>query len=258
MLSRRFSTAALAIVLMLIGGATVAQDDLGKEELEVAKLKLEIAKLEREVDGLTTWVPAFLGIIGGFVAAAGSIWVAYRTRRGSLDQSVHEKRLESYPKLVAAGAPLALYFPSETAPNIVVDKLICGEMGNSMREWYLTGGGILLSEEARDVYFLFALALTRAMNSPGDLDVPKISDYAEAIDSFSVGRYKGELGIPRVWHDKTWRQRGGEQFIRKWQFGAGKRDNAADRFRDYVLLQALGSALRTSLTRDLNSRRRPS
>jgi hypothetical protein len=127
MLSRRFSTAALAIVLMLIGGATVAQDDLGKEELEVAKLKLEIAKLEREVDGLTTWVPTFLGIIGGFVAAAGSIWVAYRTRRGSLDQSVHEKRLESYPKLVAAGAPLALYFPRETALNIVVDKVICGE-----------------------------------------------------------------------------------------------------------------------------------
>ena len=186
------------------------------------------------------------------IAASASMWVAHRARRGSLDQAVHEKRLEFYPKLLKTGVPLALYFP-----NGVVDQAACGEIGAEMRELYYSGGGLLMSEEARETYFLLALALTLANAGDRELDVPSREGYYSRIDSFVIGKYKKPLGIPTMWHRKKSSRRRMEALIRDWKFGKGKSDCIAHSFKDYVLLQAISSELRTALTEDLHSRRLP-
>jgi hypothetical protein len=88
--------------------------------------------------------------------------VNQRTRRAQLRQTLHEERLESYPKLVKAAEPLALYFsPLEESQAVDIHQEL-EKMGVTMRTWYLGGGGLLLGEEAREAYFLLARALTRA------------------------------------------------------------------------------------------------
>jgi hypothetical protein len=253
----RRSRTFLVLVLSLMCRTTMAQDESNSAALEIRKLELEIARLEQELDEWATWDPFILGGAGALfaasIAASASIWVAHRTRRASLDQAVHEKRLEYYPKLVQVGAPLALYFP-----NIVIDRAACGEIGTEMRELYFSGAGLLMSEEVRDTYFLLALALTLASTVDRELDVPSREDYYSKIDNFVIGRYRKTLRIPTMWHRNKSSRRRMEALIRDWKFGEGKRDCIAHSFKDYVLLQAISSELRTALTEDLHSRRLPS
>lgn len=155
--------------------------------------------------------------------------------------------------MVKVGAPLALYFP-----NSVIDQAACAEIGVEMRELYFSGGSLLMSEEARDTYFLLALALTFANAVDKELDVPSREDYHGKVDSFVIGKYRRTLGIPTMWHRERRSRRRMEALIRDWKFGEGKRDCIAHTFKDYVLLQALSSELRTALTEDLHSRRLPS
>ena len=115
-----------------------------------------------------------------------------------------------------------------------------------------------MSEEARETYFLLALALTLANAGDRELDVPNREDFYRSIDSFVIGKYKRVLGIPSMWHRKKRSRRRMEALIRDWKFGEGKRDCIAHSFKDYVLLQAISSELRTALTEDLHSRRLPS
>jgi hypothetical protein len=118
----------------------------------------------------------------------GALWVVRRETLGALDQSVHEKRLELYPKLVRATEPLALYFP----PQPTLDPAKCRAIGESLRTWYFEGGGILLSERARGAYFKLTRALTRASLAT-KLDVPVFPQDGQEISAEKVDIYKDEL-----------------------------------------------------------------
>ena len=256
-----FSGAALVLLLSLMCGTSMAQGELDTAGLEIRKLELKIAQLEQQLDAWATWRPFILGgagvLFAAFIAASASIWVANRARRGLLDQAVHEKRLEFYPKLVAAGAPLAIYFPNSVC-NRVLDQAACSKIGIEMRECYYSGGSLLMSEGARETYLLFALALTIASNVEGELDVPNPEDYHNEVDSFVIAKYKKTLNLPTMWHQRKSSRRRMEVLIRNWKFGEGRTEPMAYRFKDYVLLQAISSELRAALTEDLHSRRLPS
>ena len=225
--------------------ATAQQEPIAledrKAELEVQKLELEIARLAEDRAALPAWVTGILGLLVGAAGTAASVWAARRATLGALDQSVHEKRLELYPRLVEATAHLALYFP----PAKSVGPNECRVMGEALRTWYFAGGGILLSVEARDAYFKLVRALTRA-SLAAQLSVPAFPQDAEDISAESVDRYKAELARERNLDD-----------VDEWVFGGAGSETSAHRFKDFVFLQRLSSNLRTKLSEDLRSRRRP-
>jgi len=175
------------------------------------------------------------------MGAVGSLVVARRTRLGGLDQSVHDARLEAYPRLVEATAPLALYFPGK--PSIRPSD--CQQMGRSMSDWYFRNGGLLLSSKARDAYFRLMRALTRA-SLADELRGPVFPRDANLIDARRLDCYRAQL------------QQHNLDDVDGWKFGESlTSDTPSERFRDFVMLQGLSSALRTSLATDLHSRRRP-
>jgi len=229
--------------------ATNATNDLPlrRAELEVQKLELEVVKLR---DGSAEFSDGLIGV-GGLVvallASVISVLVARRAQHGALDQSVHEKRLESYPELVRAAARLAVYFPGGDPPVASIGPKECSEMGHAMSKWYFAGGGLLLSVEARDAYFALARALTRASLAE-DLKVPTFPRHAGDISVDKLKEYRTELAREHNLDD-----------VENWRFGgrAAEKETLASRFKDFVFLQRLSSAVRTSLTEDLRSRRRP-
>jgi len=251
----QWSTVAVAVVVTLgifmlawSGMAAAQQNDLEsrKTALEVQKLKLEVRNLKNP---LSVWLVPALGVVAGVVAGVitfgSSAWVSRVTRHGGLDQSVHEKRLELYPGLVKTTETLALYFPS--VPSVSQEE--CHAMGNAMREWYF-GNGLILSDEARDAYFMLARALTLASLAE-ELRVPDFASDAEKISGKNVEEYRKELRFSLA--DLN------EAFVEEWSFGdsASAGQEVAFEFRDFVFLQSLSSKLRTTLSKDLRSRRRP-
>lgn len=230
-----------------------------KADLEVEKLELENTKL-REVHGeWLTWLPALIGLLIAAVSIPASIWSARLARANALDQATHEKRLESYPQLVKAMSPLALYFPVAICfpsgdPNgaASISPSKCGAMGHEMSKWYFEGGGLLMSIQARDAYFRLARALTLASRTP-DLKVPSFPGNAVDISKEKIDGYRRQLEqqMKLDFND-----------IENWEFGGSRRKAAgstdkAEQFKDYVFLQQLSSYLRTMLSDDLSSRGRP-
>lgn len=241
----------LGIMLRCLEIATAQQEpsnlERRKADLEVQKLELEVAKLKEDRGELPGWLTGVLGVLAGIVGTATPVWAARRARHGALDQSVHDKRLESYPHLVKATAGLALYFPIGDAP-VPIGPKECGTMGRAMSEWYFGGGGLLLSVEARDVYFALARALTRASIAE-KIKVPVFPKDAEDMSVEKVDKYRAELARKFNLDD-----------VEKWSFGDPglEKETLALRFKDFVFLQRLSSTLRTRLSEDLRSRRRPS
>jgi hypothetical protein len=198
------------------------------------------------------WIPAaYVTPLGTLVAAAVAAVVAVlvnaRLRRNALDQKTHEARLERYPELTKAAGPLALYFPAiekwEREAHLTPGK--CRAIGQAMSRWYFDSGGLLLSDEARDAYFAFARALTHAA-AADRLDAPTFDRDARKISKELLDKYKKALKIEG-------------SSVESWRFGSAPtaEGNDASAFRDYVLIQHLSSKLRTALTKDLESRRRP-
>lgn len=240
--------AVLALALAHMTAVARAQDSLAlaqqqielenrKSRLEVRKNELEIEKLEIETliarQPSREWLPWLLAVATPIAA----IYIDRRRRRGALDQAVHEKRLEVYPQLVQATEPLAIYFPS-----VRLSRTVCAEIGRAMRMWYFGGGGLLMSTEARDAYFKLARALTRA-SSESTLSVPELPKDVDKISAESLKQFRKDLG--------------NLDGVEEWVFGkTGETD--AERFQDFVFLQRLSSDLRTKLSQDLSSRRRPS
>jgi hypothetical protein len=241
-----FGCALVVLGVMLAQGeGAIAQQqssvlDSHKAQLEVQKLELEVKRLADDPRELPEWL---YGLLAGVTSTLATIWLAWRARHGELDQSVHEKRLELYPQLAAAGERLALYFPPEPS----VDQYKCRLMGKAMRAWYFKGGGLLMSTQARDAYFDLARALTRASSALA-LKVPDFPKDAMDISAQAVEEYRRTLATRAV-HNVEW-----------WDFGGPdpKPQELALRFKDFVFLQGLSSALRTRLCEDLYSRRRPS
>ena len=234
--------------------------ELRKLELEVRKLELEVSRPRADGSGLPDWFTVVLGLLVGVAGTSATVWVARLTRLGALDQSVHDKRLELYGELVSATSRLALFFPSADgsdadgsdvrtdAPFAWISPADCGTMGRAMSRWYFGGGGLLLSVEARDAYFRFARALTRAALAER-LSVPVFPTHAADIGVRNIRIYGAEL-LREVNLDD----------VEHWRFGdlEPEEERLAFRFKDYVFLQQLSSRLRTALSEDLRSRRRPS
>jgi hypothetical protein len=254
-------------------------------DLETQKLELEVDKLRRDRDSgeLPKWLIGVLGLLGGAISATAAVWIARRTRRGALDQSVHDKRLESYPKLVEATARLALFFPrfdpldsSGDQPEACVGREDCTAMGRAMSAWYFGGGGLLLTVEARDAYFRLAEALTLASEENKlKLKVPIFPKDAKHISREKVDMYRKRLATKFKLDDiENWRfgdsDSGNDNLAtrlksyifvqrvsRKFQAKLKEEYDLAVRFKDYIFLQRLSSKLRTTLTKDLQSRRPP-
>jgi hypothetical protein len=272
---RRFGKQAVVFwltLLILSGASRAAAQDAERQKLELEKLGLEIAalraqqadaarsrpelelqKLELEIlalrkqQQLPAWFSGVLGVFVGIVGAGSTFLIAVRNRAGELDQSVHDSRIEKYPRLVNATAPLAIYFPADASDSGSIGPRQCGEMGHAMSEWYFREGGLLLSEEARDAYFRLARALTRASGAI-DLCMPAFPKDAEKISAATLKHYRDTLAIDD------------QPDVERWQFGPNVEDSARpeQRFKDYVFLQHLSSTLRSTLAGDLQSRRRPS
>ena len=143
-----------------------------------------------------------------------------------------------------------------------------------MSHWYFTTGGLLLSSEARDDYFRFARAVTKASLSDTIL-APDLNDYSKSINDRKMDAYRKILSLSlEKWDKKTDQEKKTwEETVENWEFGKewaeDKRqtpntspadqelvDNASA-FKDYVLLQTVGSRLRGALAKDIASRRRP-
>ena len=246
------AVACLGIVLPCLEVATAQQEPSAlqrrKAELEVRKLELEVARLTEDRGTLPSWLTGVLGLLAGVVGTATSVWVARRARLGTLDQSVHDKRLDAYPELVKATAPLAVYFPGGDPFAASIGRNECATMGRAMSDWYLGSGGLLLSVGARGAYFRLARALTRASLAEG-LRVPTFPRDAGDISVEKLDTYRAELAREFDLDN-----------VEDWSFGgpASEKDVPAYKFKDFVFLQRLSSALRTALSADLRSRRRPS
>ena len=145
-----------------------------------------------------------------------------RTRLAQLKQTLHEKRLESYPNLVKAAKPLALYLSriEESSPGDIIEKL--KEMGLAMRNWYLDeGGGLLLSAQTRDAYFLLARALTRACAVQGSLRFPKRGAWLE-VSQEKVQKYGKELRLPKATRLRKWQNARLRNGITQGQWRSGR------------------------------------
>jgi hypothetical protein len=147
---------------------------------------------------------------------------------------------------VQATAGLALYFPKGDAPAPIGPQT-CSAMGQAMSEWYFGGSGLLLSVKARDAYFALARALTCASLSE-KLKVSLFPKDAKDISVEKVDVYRPELA-----------RRFNLDDVEKWSFGDSglEEKKPALRFKDFVFLPRLSSTLRTRLSEDLRSRRRP-
>jgi len=114
-----------------------------------------------------------------------------------------------------------------------------------MSKWYFHGGGVLLSDEARNAYFAFVRALTRASQA-SELRTPTFPDDAPRLSSAILDRFRTELSINPT-----------APPVETWQFGSPvTASEPVEQFRDYVFLQYLSSSLRTELASDIRGRRR--
>jgi hypothetical protein len=237
-LSIALSAAVVGAMAQSTTAAAPQQSDLDRQKLEAEILNLRAQRFSALTLGTLTAVVAFAGVVS-------TIWAARRTRFGALDQSVHEQRLKVYPRLVNAAAPLALYFPVQPSRRGKMGPSDCAIIGRATSKWYFSGGGLLLSENSRTAYFALMRALTRASLAP-EISAPTFPDDADAISIEKMEAYKDELGA----HVNL-------DAVDRWSFGSTGSEAAtlAERFKDYVFLQRLSSALRTALATDLRSRR---
>jgi hypothetical protein len=253
-------------------------DALQKQALEIEQLQLKNEKMRRESSWLNQpWVVPLSAFMGALIATGGAWWVARKSRLGTFDQAVLEKRLEKYEEIVAATKPLALYFP-----ETMLTKLLCKEAGERLRASYFSGIGIYLSEEARDRYFRLVEALTRAA-AADVIDVPATEDYPHWVNESRIDEYRELLnlsltpvskGLIAAWRFGQTTERGREILYRVLRSEPVADEDlaphseiasathsqtaaAAHLFRDFVLLQLVSSRLRTALAADLGGRHRP-
>jgi hypothetical protein len=255
---RRADVAALALYALLILSPPIPSAFAEEAPLAREKAELELVKLKRELadaESLTAAVERWFKILSpsAILLAAGGYFFSRlsedRKLRGELDRATHEKRYASYAELMKAMSPLALYFPPRRGKAFrPLAPKDCEAMGRALSKWYFDGGGLLLSGDARDAYFMFARALSAAGAAPRLL-VPQSGGDAPDIHKESFDEFRVALMLKPV-TTKT---------LEAWKFGetgGAAGGTSPDRWRDFILLQTLSSNLRSELSEDLGSRRR--
>ena len=290
---------ALSLSLMPLAAAQTETDALlaQKTELEIAKLEQEIAQLKKPANWPGPDWEFWLQIGGGFLAGIISTLGALRSRQGSTDLLVHERRLEIYPELLKITAPLAINFQNMGGQDsVILSRDRCAQIGHSMTEWYFGGGGLIMSNDTRNAYLDLARALTRAFKSEEELRAPvfprdsaevsveKMKDYETTLfneiecDLNKTDPKKTNLKRIARWlvlesrlqyfREAKIKKMNALEFsscksIEAWKFGrlvqgdAKKAVDPSQLFRDFVFLHSLSSKLRTGLAADIRGRRRP-
>ena len=163
----------------------------------------------------------------------------------------------------------------------------CARSGNLLSGWYFDGGGLVMSAATRDAYFALAGALTGAASAK-KLNVPKHPDEAGMVTRSRVdvlrksllvsmagdkpagseGNVKPAVKLPdgpsKLWtSDQVSKALASSSLIDSWRFGLSREKtespdvNTALNFSDFLIIQNVGSRLRTAMAEDLHSRRRP-
>jgi len=231
----------LAVGVMVFVIASVISGYAGTGEPGKPDTKESLKPLaESKENGLLGWITA----VGTIVIGGVTIWASFALGRANalveLDQASHVERVKLYPSFVKHTEPFALYF-SQTR-NIT--DTACKAIGEELSKWYFELGGLYLSEDSKDAYFILAEALTFASNAGKDLVAPIFPDDAPKINEKTIEKRRKDYGL----HTNDLRS-----LVCNWKFG----ELDGREFKDFILLQYLSSRLRTELTQDLRSRVRP-
>lgn len=104
---------------------------------------------------------AIVGLVtGAFGTYFGLYWKIKRELIAQYDHDLRTERVEHYKDLWAATEILAEYSPPEPVTKAGLEKLAA-----TLRHWYFAGGGIFLSEKARDAYFALQDTIVKALDA---------------------------------------------------------------------------------------------
>lgn len=124
----------------------------------------------------------FKAIVGLMTGALGTYFGLYWKIREELvskyDQDLRTERVKQYALLWQATEPLAKY-----APPGPVTVASLRELATVLRKWYFSGGGMFLSDRARDAYFALqdAIAATPRLADAQATDGDVLPDREAAI-----------------------------------------------------------------------------
>ena len=92
---------------------------------------------------------ALLGLVTGALGTyIGLYWKIREELTSKYDQELREERVKYYTLLWQTTEPLAKYAPAAPVTTEVLQQLAI-----ALRKWYFSGGGMFLSDRARDAYF---------------------------------------------------------------------------------------------------------
>ena len=102
---------------------------------------------------------AILGIVTGAIGTyLGLYWKIKKELVAQYDRDLRAERVKHYNDLWEATELLAKYSPPEPITRLALEQL-----SKSLREWYFRGGGMFLSDRARDNYFLLQDSIVEAL-----------------------------------------------------------------------------------------------
>jgi hypothetical protein len=118
---------------------------------------------------------ALLGLVTGALGTYfGLYWKIREELVAKYDQELRAERVKQYTLLWHATEPLAKY--SAPAPVTVASL---HQLAIALRQWYFGGGGMFLSDRARDAYFALQDSIAAASTSPPSAS----ADGDAAVDS---------------------------------------------------------------------------
>jgi hypothetical protein len=128
------------------------------------------------LDGLwSAFVGGLGGVFGGVVVAWAQGWIGARVK---IDEGLRAKREASYRELWQLTRLLPEW---PRADDVTHGKL--GELSRAMRDWYFDGGGLYLSQPARDAYGEVQRALQPLLHKPDGVIAPAEYDALQELCS---------------------------------------------------------------------------
>lgn len=101
-----------------------------------------------------------LGLVSAYLAAR---WKAHKDLEADYDRDLRAARIAGYRELWKLLEPLARY-----APPAPLTTAVAVALANDLRHWYFQTGGLFLSDDSRDAYFVLQEALGLTIAPPAD------------------------------------------------------------------------------------------